>query len=238
MEKEKKYIIYTDASFDDKTKIGTYAIVIMQENAIIKTISRRCNIQMNNSIECEVFAVYQAINIILNSYIKKDKMQKFKIRTDCEAARDFFIGKNIKIFKNKKEFSNIMKKNYKKLCSKLSKTGCSFTINWVPREKNKDAHNNSYAMFRRLKIINEKNNILVIEQKSFIKILENCNKNQCKIILYLLNNTNQQKLISMTQKQIAEALNVHVSTINKVFKELMELNIIEKLEKGCYGLLI
>ena len=32
MEEEKAYEIFTDASFDDVTKVGTYAIVIMQEN--------------------------------------------------------------------------------------------------------------------------------------------------------------------------------------------------------------
>lgn len=29
MEEEKSYEIYTDASFDDETKLGTYAIVII-----------------------------------------------------------------------------------------------------------------------------------------------------------------------------------------------------------------
>ena len=38
MENEKIYTIYTDASFDEETKLGTYAIVIMQENKIVKTI--------------------------------------------------------------------------------------------------------------------------------------------------------------------------------------------------------
>lgn len=34
MKKEKPYEIFTDASFDSKTKIATYAIVIIQEKKI------------------------------------------------------------------------------------------------------------------------------------------------------------------------------------------------------------
>ncbi len=32
METQKTYEIFTDASFDDVAKVGTYAIVIMQDN--------------------------------------------------------------------------------------------------------------------------------------------------------------------------------------------------------------
>ena len=36
MEVQKAYEIFTDASFDDVAKVGTYAIVIMQEKKILK----------------------------------------------------------------------------------------------------------------------------------------------------------------------------------------------------------
>lgn len=45
MEEEKTYEIYTDASFDDETKIGTYAIVVIQGNNIVKVISKKCRIK-------------------------------------------------------------------------------------------------------------------------------------------------------------------------------------------------
>lgn len=89
MEKESTYVIYTDASFDNSMKIGTYAIIIMQENKIIRRTVKRCRIQLKSSTECEIFAVHQAINIILSTYIKSDKKQKFKLRTDCVDARGY-----------------------------------------------------------------------------------------------------------------------------------------------------
>lgn len=73
MEKEVTYVIYTDASFDDFTKIGTYAVIIMQENKILKRTAKRCRIQMKSATECEIFAVYQAIKIVLNNYVKNEK---------------------------------------------------------------------------------------------------------------------------------------------------------------------
>ena len=51
MEKESTYVIYTDASFDDFTKIGTYSIIIMKDNKIKKRIAKRCRIQLNNATE-------------------------------------------------------------------------------------------------------------------------------------------------------------------------------------------
>ena len=35
-----KYDIYTDASFDNQSKIATYAIVVMFENKILKSFSK------------------------------------------------------------------------------------------------------------------------------------------------------------------------------------------------------
>lgn len=58
MEEEKSYEIYTDASFDDETKVGTYAIVIIQGNNILKVISKKCRIKIEKSTECEIFAIF------------------------------------------------------------------------------------------------------------------------------------------------------------------------------------
>ena len=78
MKKEKLYEIFTDASFDSKTKIATYAIVIIQEKKIIKAFAKKCKIQLENSTECEIFAIFQAINIIEANIIKKKAFKSLK----------------------------------------------------------------------------------------------------------------------------------------------------------------
>ncbi len=41
VEVQKTYEIFTDASFDDVAKVGTYAIVIMQGKKILKIIAKK-----------------------------------------------------------------------------------------------------------------------------------------------------------------------------------------------------
>ena len=240
MEQESKYIIYTDASFDDITKLGTYAIVIMQENKIIKVISKKCRIKLENSLECEIFAIHQAINIILSCFFDKNKLQKFYIKTDCSMAREFFINKNKnnKIFTKNLEMFVIMKMKYEKISKKLARNKCSFQIKWIPRKANKIAHKYSYSTFQKLKVIDEKRELLLIDKKVFIELLIKFNKNQYKIIIYLINISNRERLINMTQKEIANNLNMSICEINKSFKVFMNLNILEKVKNGKYALLI
>ena len=168
MSEEENIIVYTDASFDEKNKIGTYGIIVTKDNNMIKTITKKCRIQMSNSVECEIFAIYQAINIILSSYINKNKIQKFRIRTDCEAARDFFMEKydNKKLFQNNFEIKNDMKNKYRKICIKLSKYNSSFKIKWVARKDNKIAHKYAYATLKKIKNApkNMANEIVIIER--------------------------------------------------------------------------
>lgn len=232
------YTFYIDASFDDIGKVGTYAIIVMQENVVIKTIAKKSRIHIKNSTECEIFAIYQAINVILSNYIKKDKMQKFKIITDCVAARDFFVEKKkeINVFENKKDLSIIMKKNYKKLNAKLSKKGCSFILKWVSRDNNKIAHKYSYAIFQKLKGNSDKKDFLIVDKRLFLEIISNYNKNQCEVLCYLIKIANEQKIINKTQKEIAEILNLSASLINKIFRELINLNILGKEKDGKYSL--
>lgn len=75
--KEKTYEIFTDSSFDNKTKIAVYSIVIMQEKKIVKAFAKKCRLHLENSTECEVFAVFQAINIIETNLIKRKKLLQF-----------------------------------------------------------------------------------------------------------------------------------------------------------------
>lgn len=122
MEVQKVYEIFTDASYDDVTKVGTYAIVIMQENKVVKIIAKKCNVQLENSTECEVFAIFQAINLIQGSLLKKNMIQKFWLRTDCVVARDFFIeDKNkVKVFESNLTLSNkLMKESNKHYLKKI-----------------------------------------------------------------------------------------------------------------------
>jgi len=241
MNEEENFIIYTDASFDEKNKIGTYGIIVTKDNNKIKTITKKCRIQMNNSIECEIFAIYQAINLILSCYINKEKIQKFRVRTDCEVAREFFIEKNDKkIFQNNLEIKDEIKNIYRKICIKLSKYSSSFKIKWIPRNTNKIAHNHSYATFKKIK--NNSNNlvneIILIEKKIFLEMLTKITKKESRIIIYLFENLNEQKSISITQEELSKYLNLSITTINNLFKKLIALNVVEKVKNGKYAILI
>lgn len=240
MEEQKTYEIFTDASFDDVTKVGTYAIVIMQEKEILKIIAKKCNTQLENSIECEVFAIFQAINLIQGSLLKKKIAQKFWLRTDCIVARDFFIENNnkIKLFEGNLTLFNTIKQTYERIKRKLSKKDCSFRLKWIPREINKVAHKHSYLAFQKLKITNNKSDIVLIDRYSFLKLLKEFNSNRYKVISYLFQISNEEKLILSTQSEIAKNLEISTYTVNKILKEFINLNILVKIKNGKYSLLI
>lgn len=237
---EKAYEIYTDASFDHQTKIGTYAIVIMQRGKVIKTIARRCNAQLEKSTECEIFAIFQAINVISSNFLDTNKIQKFWLRTDCSIALDFFVNENnhFKIFENNEKMADMIKNVYKNMCKKLSKKGCSFKLKWVPRGANKIAHKYSYSIFQKLKKTNDSRDVIVIDKKSFIEILKKFNKNQCDVILYLFDISNEKNLIVNTQNEIAESLQISSSTINSIFQGLIKLSMLARIQNGVYSLLV
>lgn len=240
MEEQKTYEIFTDASFDDITKVGTYAIVIMQEKKILKIIAKKCNIQLENSTECEVFAIFQAINLIQGSLLKKNTVQKFWLRTDCIVARDFFIedDNKIKVFERNLTLLNTIKQTYERIQKALSKKDCSFRLRWIPRESNKVAHKHSYSAFQKLKMQNNKNNIVLLDKYSFLELLKKFNSNYYKVISYLFQISNEEKLILRTQNEIAKALELSTYNINKIFKDLINLNILGKIKNGKYIILI
>lgn len=211
----------------------------MQENKIVKSISKKCRIKLENSTECEVFAIYEAINIILSCFFNKDRLQKFCIKTDCTIAREFFINNNkIKIFKNNSDMLVTMKDVYKNLSKKLAKKDCSFKIKWISRKANKIAHKYSYCMFQKLKVSDERKELLLIDKNVFMDILLKLNKIQYNIIIYLINISNEEKLINITQKEVANDLNISIYEINKCFKIFISLCILEKIRNGKYALLI
>ena len=63
-------------------------------------------------------------------------------------------------------------------------------------------------------------------------------KNQYLILVYLLNILDNEGLIKITQKVVSEQLNLTLSIVNKKFKQLIELKVLEKVRNGRYMLLI
>lgn len=238
-----KYDIYTDASFDNQSKIATYAIVVMFENKILKSFSKASKIEIKNSTEIETFAVYQAINLILSCYINKNENQIICINTDCAQVPDFFQNKKskVKIFQNNSEMIETMKKAYSVVKTKLSGENSNFILKWISRDMNKIAHKQTYNMLKRVRKIknfeNTKEDIL-INKNIFCSLLSNYDKNQYLILVYLLNILDNEGLIKITQKVVSEQLNLTLSIVNKKFKQLIELKVLEKVRNGRYMLLI
>ncbi len=238
-----KYDIYTDASFDNQSKIATYAIVVMFENKILKSFSKASKIEIKNPTEIETFAVYQAINLILSCYINKNQNQIICINTDCAQVPDFFQNKKskVKIFQNNSEMIETMKKAYNVVKTKLSGENSDFILKWISRDMNKIAHKQTYNMLKRVRKIknfeNTKEDIL-INKSIFCSLLSNYDKNQYLILVYLLNILDNEGLIKITQKVVSEQLNLTLSIVNKKFKQLIELKVLEKVRNGRYMLLI
>ncbi len=239
MDYNKVFKIYTDASFDNKTKIGTYAIVITQEKKIVKAFGKKCKIKLENSTECELFAIFQVLNLIDSNLIKNNIAQKFYIRTDCSVAIEIFIkNNNVKLFNNNTRLLDDMKKSYNKVKTRLNKENSYFELQWISRKTNKIAHKYSYNAFKKIKMQESKNNISLSEIKNFLKLLQSNKANQYKIIAYLLQKSDEKKFILKTQNEVAIALEVPIHTVNKIFKEFIKLNVIQKVKNGKYLLLI
>ena len=243
MQKIIKYDIYTDASFDNQSKIATYAIVVMFENKILKSYSKASKIEIKNSTEIEAFAVYQAINLILSCYINKNENQIICINTDCEQVPEFFQNKKskVKIFQDNIEMIENMKKTYNVVNTKLSRKNNNFKLKWISRDLNKAAHKQAYNMLKRVRKVKNVGNIkedLLINKNIFCSLLSNCDKNQYLILVYLLNVLDNESLVKITQKEVSEKLKINLGIVNKNFKRLIEMRILEKVKNGIYMLLI
>lgn len=239
MDYEKEFKIYTDASFDYKTKIGTYSIVITQEEKIIKAFGKKCKVQLENSTECEVFAIFQVLNLIESNLIKNNMAQKFYIRTDCSVALEIFIKNNkVKLFNNNIELLNNIKDSYKRVETRLNKENCYFELQWISRKLNKIAHKYAYNAFKKMKVKYKQSYISLSEIKIFLNLLQSDKANQYRVIAYLFQNSNEEKFILKTQNEIATDLGVSLYNINKIFQEFIKLNVIEKVKNGKYLLLV
>ena len=58
------------------------------------------------------------------------------------------------------------------------------------------------------------------------------------MIIYLFKICNEDKFISKTQMDIARSLEISISYINKIFQELIKLNVLTKIKNGKYSLII
>lgn len=228
------YEIYTDASFDDETKIGTYSIVITKDKKIIKAFGKECKVNLDGSAECEIFAMFQAMNIIEGSLINRNENQDFLLYTDFNGARDFFLlgKKKVKTFKKNGELKNRMRKTFKRIKENLN-YGCSFEIKWISRENNKAAHQYAYRAFKRYK-----KNISLFDSRALESVLEKSDAKRYKVFIYLYLIKNEEKIILKTQKEISKALEFSISCINKIFKELIKLKMLKKIRNGKYQLLL
>lgn len=134
-----------------------------------------------------------------------------------------------------------MKKAYNVVKTKLSGENSNFILKWISRDMNKIAHKQTYNMLKRVRKIknfeNTKEDIL-INKNIFCSLLSNYDKNQYLILVYLLNILDNEGLIKITQKVVSEQLNLTLSIVNKKFKQLIELKVLEKVRNGRYMLLI
>lgn len=78
------------SSYECVSKIATYALVIIKKQKIKNIISERIFINLDNSTECEIFAIYQAIIIIKEKLYKNKSGVRFILKTDCTTVKDFF----------------------------------------------------------------------------------------------------------------------------------------------------
>ena len=134
-----------------------------------------------------------------------------------------------------------MIKIYNVICTKLNKNNCNFALKYISRDLNKIAHKQTYSMLKRIRKVSKMNvskEDILINKKIFCEILSSFNKRQISIIIYLLNISNGDGLIEMTQSEISNNVNVSIATISKTIKRLDKLKILEKVKNGKYLLLI
>ncbi len=79
---ENTYDIFTDASFDDKLQLATYSVVVIMNSKRIQAFGKECKIKLNNSAECEIFAIFQAMTIIESNIIQDEAIKKVYLNTD------------------------------------------------------------------------------------------------------------------------------------------------------------
>lgn len=241
------YEIYTDASFEDVNKLATYSVVITSEGKTLEVFSKRCKLDVQKSTEVEIFGIYQAVSLILMKYLNQNKNQAFLIKTDCQAARDFFINHNteLKVFEYKPEIAVMMMSVYQKLTKKLSRKNCSFKIKWISEKDNQLAHKYTYQTFQMVKRNmqmakenSEKDEIVVIEKRQLMNIMNELSKNQRKILSCLMEMPKENGMLEFDRQRIATELDLSIRTVTRAVAVFRKLNIIGVKYKESYEMLI
>lgn len=239
--------IYTDASFDDNSKLATYAVVVTKEEKILEVFSKRCKLDVQKSTEVEIFGIYQAISLILTKYLNQNKYQKFLIKTDCQAARDFFVNNQteVKAFEYNPEIAVMMSAVYQKLTKKLARKDCSFKIKWISEKDNRLAHQYTYQTFqtvkRNMQLVEEnkaENEIIVMEKKQLMKVMNELSKNQRKILSYLMEIKKENGMMEFDRQKIATTLDLSVHTVSRAVSVFQKMNILGMKHEERYEMLI
>ena len=235
--------IYTDASFDDNSKLATYAVIVTKEEKILEVFSKRCKLDVQKSTEVEIFGIYQAISLILTKYLNQNKYQKFLIKTDCQAARDFFVNHQteLKAFEYNPEIAVMMLAVYQKLTKKLARKDCSFKIKWISEKDNRLAHQYTYQTFQTVKRnmqLLEENEIIVMEKRQLMKVMNELSKNQRKILSYLMEMKKENGMMKFDRQKIATTLDLSVPTVARTVSVFQKMNIIGMKYEERYEMLI
>lgn len=135
--------IYTDASFNPKVDIGKCAIVIKNESG--RTITQFVeHVSCKSPNEAEFLAVCEAIDYIFTEYINSNFIHNINLFTDSQGIKELITHKAY-IQKVQDTRSNKMNgiDNQKKIelfCKiNLIRKSLPLSLNWIPRELNKDA---------------------------------------------------------------------------------------------------
>lgn len=133
-----------------------------------------------------------------------------------------------------------MKQMNNKVKQKLKDTGYTFEINHILKADNKIAHKHSYSIFKSLKkkLPKNKKESIIIKRQVFLELLQHIYSNHSKVIIYLFQVSNDENLILKTQKDIASILGISNGAVNKIFKNLISLNILKKIQRGKYLILL
>ena len=91
-------------------------------------------------------------------------------------------------------------------------------------------------MLKNVEMFGKQNDDITINKKTFCEILSKFSKEQNQIVNYLFSMLNTENLILTTQNSIAETLNISDSIVNRTFKKLIQLKILQKIRNGIYML--
>lgn len=235
---ENTYEIFTDASFDDVIKLATYSVVIMKNKKLLKAFAKKVKVEIFNSTEGEIFAIFQVMLIIESDIMQDEKVEKIYLSTDASAAKDFFKEKaQTKIFKENLKLCSEIKKTYSRINNKMKEKNICFELRHISRKKNKIVHRYSYKVFQSCKKQDPISNIMK-KKNELVQFYEKIGLKMGKVLIYLFLISSEDKMIERTQSEIAKALNISNTNINKIFYKLRELKVLEKKGNGRYSLIL